>query len=61
MEARETQDGEYALRVLRSLRSVLERYGIHVVVYEGDNRQLFEFQIVLKALDFTVDRNQRFF
>lgn len=44
MEAREVGDGEYALRVLRSLRAVLERHGIHVVAFDGANRQLFEFQ-----------------
>lgn len=44
MEARETLDGEYALRVLRGLRSTLERHGIQVIAYDGSNRQLFEFQ-----------------
>lgn len=43
MEARETSDGEYALRVLRSLRAVLERHGIRVVSFDGANRNLFEF------------------
>jgi hypothetical protein len=44
MEARETADGEYAVRVLRSLRSTLERHGIQVISFDGANRQLFEFQ-----------------
>jgi hypothetical protein len=44
MEARETADGEYAIRLLRSLRSTLERHGIQVISYDGANRQLFEFQ-----------------
>lgn len=43
MEARETGDGEYALRVLRSLRAVLEQHGIRVVSFDGANRNLFEF------------------
>jgi len=47
MEAREVADGEYALRVLRSLQSVLERHGIQVVAYDGANRPLFEFQPAL--------------
>jgi hypothetical protein len=48
MEARETGDGEYAIRVLRSLRSTLERHGIQVVTFDGGNRQLFEFQPTLQ-------------
>jgi hypothetical protein len=48
MEARETGDGEYAIRVLRSLRSTLERHGIQVVSFDGANRQLFEFQPALQ-------------
>ena len=47
MEAREVADGEYALRVLRSLQSILERHGIEVISYDGANRQLFEFQPAL--------------
>lgn len=49
MEARETGDGEYAVRVLRSLRSTLERHGIQVVSFNGTNRQLFEFQPTLQG------------
>lgn len=44
LEARDSQDAEYALKQIKSIPYHLSRYGIKVETFSGENENLFEFQ-----------------
>jgi len=53
LEARQTEDAEFALKQVRVVPFILERYGIAVENYSGKNEHFFEFVPSLNSHDKT--------